>query len=357
MCVSLAEAGYAVTYLAHPAATDRLDPRIGFTSLGERGQVSLAWRLGDRLRRCLRAYQLALRSGADLFHFYAPEFIPWALRLRRVTRRPVIFDCMEDFEGYALQRRGLPQAARRPLALGVRTMLHHAARNLDAVVVADIGTGDLLRPAARRVELLHNFPQLAHFPDPGLDERERPYDLTYHGSIPRYHLEICFAIDAALLGRGQQVRWRFLGSMAERAWFESERARRGAQERFVFSGSVPHEQVATEVLKARLGIIPLPSLPKFQHNIPQKLFEFMALRMPVVLSDLPPSRPFVGDGACAVMVDPAEAHAYADAIMRLLGDPALCQRMGAEGRRRAEVAYNWERESRTLLQLYADLLS
>ena len=115
-------------------------------------------------------------------------------------------------------------------------------------------------------------------------------------------------------------------------------------------------QVAGEVLKARIGIIPLPNLPKFQHNIPQKLFEFMALRMPVVLSDLPPSRPFVGDGACACMVRPDDPAAYADAIIQLLDNPALCQQMGAEARRRVEQVYNWERESSRLLDLYAELL-
>lgn len=356
ICVSLADAGYDVALLAHPSGAEIRDPRVYLGSLGAYGRPTLAWRVGERAARSLRAYQLALRSGADSFTFYAPEFIPWAARLRRATGRPVIFDCMEDFEGYARQRRGIPAGARRPLAAAVRLLLHYAARSVDAVVTADAGTAALLAPAARRVEVVHNFPDLAHFPDPGPEPGERPFDLTYHGSIPRYHLENCFAVDDALLARGRRVRWRFLGGMAEQSWFEAEAARRGASERFVYSGTVPHERVAAEVAKARLGIIPLPGLPKFQHNIPQKLFEFMALRMPVVLSDLPPSRPFAGDGACALMVDPADPAAYADAIVRLLDDPALCRRMGAEGRRRAETTYNWRRESHKLIDLYRELL-
>lgn len=357
ICVSLADAGYAVSYLAHPTGKEQIDPRVAFSSLGDRGAPTMAWRLAERLRRSQRAYSLARASGADLFHFYGVEFIPWAVRLRRATGRPVIFDCMEDFEGYALQRRGIPGAIRRPLARGVRALLRHAARNVDAVVVSDAGTGELLRPAARRLVLAHNFPQLAHFADPGQRAEEPPFDLTYHGSIPRYHMEMIFAVDDALVARGRRLRWRFVGWMADGDWFNAEIARRGAGDRFLFAGLVPHEQVAVEVLKAKIGIIPLPSLPKFQHNIPQKLFEFMALRMPVVLSDLPPSRPFVGDGACAVMVDPADPAAYAEAIMALLDDPARRRAMGAEGRRRVEASYNWERESHTLLALYRDLLS
>lgn len=357
ICTSLAEAGYTVDLAAHPSGVEQIDPRVRLYSLGDYGRPTLSWRLGERLQRSRQAYKLALRSGADMFAFYAPEFISWGVRLRRATGKPVIFDCMEDFEGYALQRRGIPAALRRPLAMFTRIQLRHAARNLDAIVVSDAGTGALLRPFARRVEVVHNFPQLEHFPDPGeRPDEQRPFDLTYHGSIPRYHLEMIFAIDDVLVARGRRLRWRFLGRMAEEAWFRAEVARRDAAARIIFSGQVPHEHVAAEVVQARIGIIPLPGLPKFQHNIPQKLFEFMALRMPVVLSDLPPSRPFVGDARCALMVDPADPSAYASAIEQLLDNPQLRRQMGAEGRRRVEREYSWEQESQKLLSLYAELL-
>lgn len=356
ICLSLAHAGYAVHLAAHPSVNGYVAPEVQFHSLGNFGKTTLSWRLMQRLRRSDRAYQLAIRSNANLFHFYAPEFITWAVRLRRKTNRPVIFDCMEDFEGYALQRRGIPDLLRRPLARLVRAQLRYAVRNVDAVVVSDAGTGKLLEPYARRVLVVHNYPQLALFPDPQDRGGTKQFDLTYHGSIPRYHLEVCFAIDEALLARGRHVTWRFIGRLSETEWFMRETARRNASQRFIYAGLVAHDQVAGEVLKARIGIIPLPNLPKFQHNIPQKLFEFMALRMPVVLSDLPPSRPFVGDGACALMVKPDDPAAYADAIIRLLDNPTLCQQMGTEARRRVEQIYNWERESSRLLDLYAELL-
>lgn len=356
ICRTLAHSGYGVELAAHPRAGETLDPAVRLSSLGDYSRPTLAWRLGERFQRTSRLYRMALAARADLYHFYSPEFVSWGVRLRRATGRPVIFDCMEDFEGYARQRRGIPDALRGPLAAFVRQQLRYAARNLDAIVVADAGTGAMLRPFARRLLVLHNFPELALFPDPGPTESAKQYDLTYHGSIPRYHLEVCLAADAALLARGRQVSWRFIGRMAEKDWFVDEIRRRGIADRFHIVDLLPHDQVAAEVLKARIGIIPLPDLPKFQHNIPQKLFEFMALRMPVVLSDLPASRPFVGDGLCGFMVKPDDPAAYAAAIATLLDNPELRERMGAEGRRRVEREYNWERESRKILDLYAELL-
>ncbi|MGH8056900.1 MAG: glycosyltransferase, partial [Candidatus Entotheonellia bacterium] len=170
-------------------------------------------------------------------------------------------------------------------------------------------------------------------------------------------LEACLGIDAALVKRGYQVRWRLISkAIPESAWFTQTLAARGIQERFRLDGLIPHDQIAQEVVSAKVGLIPLPDLPKFRNNIPRKLFEFMALGMPVVLSDLAPSRPFVGDGVCALLVLPGDYDAYAEAIIRLLDDPELRCKMGAEGRRRVEQVYNWEQESHKLLDLYAELL-
>jgi glycosyltransferase involved in cell wall biosynthesis len=205
--------------------------------------------------------------------------------------------------------------------------------------------------------VLHNFPRSDLFLNARPTSSDKPYDIIYHGSVPKYHLEVCLAVDAILMARGYHVQWRLISRGTPALdWFNRELARRRLTERFHISGLMPHDQIAKEVSKAKMGIIPLPNLPKFQNNIPRKLFEFMALGMPVVMSDLPPSRPFVGDGYCAFMVPPDDYGAYADAIIRLLNDPALRHQMGKEGRRRVDREYNWEKESQKLLDLYRELL-
>jgi glycosyltransferase involved in cell wall biosynthesis len=262
---------------------------------------------------------------------------------------------MEDFEGYARQRRGIPDGLREGIAFGIRQLLKMAAQHCDAVIVADEGTARFFRQYTQRVLVLHNYPDLSLFPDLS-GQRGAEYDLVYHGSIPRYHLDACLAIDDALCRKGFRAKWRLFGNMPDREWFDRELANRGVSDRFHVSGLVPHDQVAMEVRKARIGIIPLPALPKFQNNIPQKLFEFMALGMPTVLSDLPPSRPFVGDGACAIMVPPNDYDAYADGILGLISDPVRCLAMGVEARRRVREEFNWEAESRKLIDLYQAIL-
>jgi glycosyltransferase involved in cell wall biosynthesis len=354
-CDALVKAGCTIELVAHASSPVDVNPQVTLHSLGEHRSM-LAWRLVDRFQRDRKAYEMALRSQAALFHYHGLEFTLWGRRLRRVSGRPVIFDCREDYEGYARQRRGIPEMLRPFLARLVRAQLRFAARNSDATVVADQGTADLLSPYARRLVVLHNFPRVELFDNRPPASADKPYDIVLHGSLPKYHLEVCLAIDAALIERGYSAHWLLIGKIPEMNWLTLELARRGSTERFHLKDFIPHREVASELSKAKTGIIPLPNLPKFQNNIPQKLFEFMALGIPVVLSDLPPSRPFVADGRSAIMVAPEDHGAYADAFIRLLTSPRLREEMGREGRKRVMEEYNWEKESQKLLNLYRELL-
>jgi glycosyltransferase involved in cell wall biosynthesis len=352
-CVSLAADGFRTTLIAYAGAeTNRDDVRL--ISLGlpqhEYGRLAL-WR---RARRARAALKVALREKADVYHIHDPELISVAIALKRTTGARVIYDCHEDNVGYALQKPYIPRILRRAVAAAVSLYERRAAKRLDAVVTADDGVRQRFEAFGARAVTVHNFPRLEFFDQPWATPKA--VDLVYHGSLPSYHLRECFAIDHALRRRGRHVRWLLFGRFADIGWARAEAAAQGAADRFIFEGPVPHEEVARKVSTARIGIIPLPDLPKFRHNIPTKLFEFMALGLPVVLSDLPPSRPFIGDGCCALTVPASDAAGFADAIIRLLDQPSLCREMGEEGRRRVARLYNWKLESAKLIALYRTLL-
>lgn len=393
-CWSLAHAGYDVHLLVQLDEPERIVDGVHVHSIGPMAKQKLGMRAGTRLRRFVAAERLARRLQADVYHFHDPELIPLGLWLRLVTRARVVFDCHENNTGYIQQKHWLHPWMRRLLVLGMSGLEFAAARCLDAVVAADEGVAQIFRQRyrARSVVTLHNFPRLDLFPAraatapralatvvaargsasgvgtvsgghgtlatrvaaPAARE-DKEFDLVYHGTIPRYHLEVAFAVAESLRRRGVRARWLFFGKCPEAKWAQAEIERRGLQSDFTLDPvPVPHDDVARRVRQARIGFIPLPDLPKFQHNIPTKLFEFMQLGMPTVMSDLPPSRPFVGDGACAVLVPPDDYEAYAAAIEALLRDPARADHMGREGERRTRERYNWELESKKLLQLYAE---
>jgi glycosyltransferase involved in cell wall biosynthesis len=55
-------------------------------------------------------------------------------------------------------------------------------------------------------------------------------------------------------------------------------------------------------------------------------------------------------------VDPQDAQQAADAISELLDNPGLLRILGENGRKAVLREYNWEREARTLLRIYREVL-
>jgi glycosyltransferase involved in cell wall biosynthesis len=68
--------------------------------------------------------------------------------------------------------------------------------------------------------------------------------------------------------------------------------------------------------------------------------EAMACSVPVIATDVGALREVVFDGKNGFLVPPLDPEAIASATTRLLGDPALRARMGAEGRRQAVDHYD-----------------
>lgn len=110
-------------------------------------------------------------------------------------------------------------------------------------------------------------------------------------------------------------------------------------EAIVVAGPVDAAQVPDYIALAQVGVSPLPADLVFRMNSPVKLFEYMALAVPVVASDTPEQRAVIeasgGGFAVSHSVD-----AFAAAIDNLLDSPAAAAARGRAGR-------NYVRHERT----------
>jgi glycosyltransferase involved in cell wall biosynthesis len=85
------------------------------------------------------------------------------------------------------------------------------------------------------------------------------------------------------------------------------------------------------------------------------LLESMAGGVPLVATDAGGVRDVVQDGKQGILVASGHADALAEAVLRILGDPALARRLGAGGLERAEE-FRMERVSKRLGLAYRELL-
>lgn len=120
-------------------------------------------------------------------------------------------------------------------------------------------------------------------------------------------------------------------------------------------GTKDRPGVRDVLARSRAGIVTFYPLPNHVDAQPNKMFEYMSAGVPVIASHFPLWREIVEGNDCGVCVDPLDPAAIAAAIDRIVGDPALAKRMGANGRQAVEDRYNWAAEELKLQDFYLSL--
>jgi glycosyltransferase involved in cell wall biosynthesis len=154
-----------------------------------------------------------------------------------------------------------------------------------------------------------------------------------------------------LAGRGVGVRLEIAGGGPLRAELEEAAARSGAS--VTFHGALPHE--AALALYRRAAVFCLPCVVAStgdRDGLPTSVLEAMALGVPVVSTDVNGLRELVVDGQTGLVVPERDPTALADALGRLLRDPALAERLAASGRRLIESRYSLKRSVADLRALF-----
>lgn len=119
------------------------------------------------------------------------------------------------------------------------------------------------------------------------------------------------------------------------------------------TGFLPYQQMYHEINKGSIGLVLIqPIHYHISIALPNKLFDYMLMGLPVVASDLPEIRRVVEDADCGILVNPTDIDAIAKALDYLLSNPGEARRMGENGRRAVIEKYNWGNMEKVLIDFY-----
>ena len=292
-----------------------------------------------------------MRAKASLFH--APHYVVSPLTVCPFV--VTIHDCIHlRFPQYLPNRRALVYA---------KTMMGLAARRSRRILtVSQASKQDILQflgVPASKVEVVYNAldERLASPPTEAdvASVRERfmlqsPF-ILYTGNI-KPHKNIGRLIEAyALLRRKgiQDVQLLIIGE--EISKYPNLRRlvhRHQLHSHVRFFGFVPDATLAA--LYRLAGVFVFPSLYE-GFGLPP--LEAMAAGAPVITSNISSLPEVVGDAA--ILIDPMDPNAIADAMARVLNDPALRSDLVRRGEARVK-AFSWQRSVARIREIYNDVL-
>lgn len=122
-------------------------------------------------------------------------------------------------------------------------------------------------------------------------------------------------------------------------------------ERVTFTGHQPFRMIPTYIRLSSVCLIPHISTPHIETTMPNKIFQFMMLGKPVVVSNARPMVRIVKDAECGLIFKERNAQSLAETLIQL-ADDSLRQRLGENARRAVEDRYNWKETVKALLDLY-----
>jgi len=151
------------------------------------------------------------------------------------------------------------------------------------------------------------------------------------------------AVHLVVVGDGPQLA-QLQGTA--RAW--------GLEPRVTFAGAVAHEDVP-----GWLSLMDIAAAPYVPHDhfyfSPLKLFEYMAMGIPVVAGRIGQIEEVLSDGVHGLLHAPGDAAELAAALERLVDDPGSRKRLGEAGRRVVFEERTWRRNAERILEIAAGL--
>lgn len=117
-----------------------------------------------------------------------------------------------------------------------------------------------------------------------------------------------------------------------------------------FSGQLERDRAAAYVAAA--DVFALPIVRDGVDGLPNVLLEAMGAGRPVVASRVAGVPDVIEDGVHGLVVPERDPNALAAAIMRLLADPELANRLGVAARTRVERELTWERTAERFEEVF-----
>ena len=290
--------------------------------------------------------RLAAREGVDLMHSLASTAPAWGRYRRIVTVHDLIY-------------RRFPEAHAGLRALGMRALVPLAVRRSDRVIADSTSTKqdlvDLLGTPASRIDVvplgIGTLERVAPLPEPELRERfelgERRVLLSLSAKRPHKNLAVLLEACALLEPRPILI----LGGYRTAYELElQERARAlGIADDVRWLGWLDGAELEG-LWRISAGFV----FPSLYEGFGLPVLEAMARGVAVACSTGSSLPEVAGDAA--LLFDPGDPRAIADAIEQLLAGGPEIERLRAAGLRRA-ATFTWERTASLTLDSYARALA
>ncbi|MFO1300355.1 MAG: TIGR04063 family PEP-CTERM/XrtA system glycosyltransferase [Burkholderiaceae bacterium] len=324
------------------------------------------WPLDQMRATEARLMQLARDLEPDILHAHSPVLDAWpAIRVGRALGIPVVYEVRALWEDAAVDHGTATSESLRYRAS--RVLETRALRQVDSITtICDGLRRDILKRGipVGKVTVIPNAVDIEKFPVlQGVDaELERALGLEgcdvvgFCGSFYGYEgLDLLIDALPQIVASRPTTKLLLVGGGPQDAALRAQAQARGVADRVMFTGRVPNAEVNRYYSLIDVLAFPRHSMRLTELVTPLKPLEAMAQGKVLVASDVGGHRELIESGRTGLLFAAGDVSALAQAVLRLLGDASLRDRLATSGRRFVESERTWARSVEGYEAVYAAL--
>jgi glycosyltransferase involved in cell wall biosynthesis len=356
-CASLSEyfEKLSVYYICFDASPDCYRSRVNIVSLGS---LSAFPRPLRGIVASIKLLPFLILKQFRLIHVHDPELAVLLFPFLRISGAKLVYDAHEDLRLQTNSKPWIPIYFRKLFYL-IACLFDWLLSHLSNEIIA--ATAHIAhRYPSSKTSVVSNYPVLTKL-------HIKPPDVS--------HLALNPAQDRYVIYAGGITHARCLNQMIELGRLISDKGVklllcgpiysmdvRDIVNEAVSLGSVVYAGVLSRsdlnylTTKAIAGLVLFDYHPNHLASLPNKMFEYMALSLPVICSDFPLWRSLIEDSGSGFCTNPFLVSNVAEKIQTLSMNRQLARQLGKNGHEAVKRWYNWQSEAITLFNLYTRLV-
>lgn len=343
-CVTLSGFGYNVHMLVSDGLGEEYESGVCIYDVGKsNGRV-------DRVTRVMFKIMVAIfRINPRIIHFHDPELLFLALFFK-FFKYKIVFDFHEDVPLQIMNKRYLFRGVRSKISYAYSIIEKFIANKFDAIIAATPAIQEKFLCYNKNTININNYPKIDEFLNLQFDSN-RSF-VCYVGALSseRGILQIIKAMELVR----PEVTLIIGGAFADYN-FEREVTSLPGWSRVKYLGFLNRNEIRCVFESSFAGLVTLLPVSNYIDSLPVKMFEYMLSGLPVIASNFRLWSDILDNNRCGICIDPLSPGKIAETIEFLFDNPCLAQKMGLAGRSLVINKYNWENESKKLINLYKDL--
>jgi glycosyltransferase involved in cell wall biosynthesis len=307
-----------------------------------------------------RAFSIVRKKKMDRMHVHDLPLAYIGIVCKTLFGLPVVIDLHENYPE-ALRIWGkkgkFSILARNPFLAGIYERI--SLKLSDHIIVVDENHKSLLMGKmglpSKKISVVANSVELKSFMSLPRDREilqryGHKYGILYAGNFGvERGLDVAVRAIPRLLKQIPNIHLMLIGDGPNRGDLQALVSRLGIRDHVEFTGWTGFHLMPSYMRASRICIIPQPGNALIDNGIPHKMFQYMAMRRPILAADSKAISRVIGETGCGETFVSGSSDSFEEGILKI---KTSRKKYGKNGFEAVKKKYNWEKTAETLLKIY-----